>query len=121
MPVAALADIHGNVHALDSVLADSRFAEADRVVVLGDVVAGTFPAEVLELLDALGERVQILRGNGERIVFDEDGESSVWVRDRLGPELLKAVANWPATFAIEVDGLGPVRCCHALPDDDAAT
>ena len=119
MPVAALADIHGNVHALDAVLADPRFPEADRVVVLGDVVAGTFPAEVLERLDALGERVQILRGNGERIVFDEDGESSIWVRERLGPERLRAVASWPATFAIEVDGLGPVRCCHALPDDDA--
>ena len=49
MPIAALADIHGNVHALRAVLADDRLAAADRIVVLGDVVAGTFPVETLEL------------------------------------------------------------------------
>ena len=44
MKFAALADIHGNVQALDAVLADQRCASADEIVVLGDVVAGTFPS-----------------------------------------------------------------------------
>ena len=39
MAVAALADIHGNSQALEAVLADPRFAAAERVVVLGDTVA----------------------------------------------------------------------------------
>jgi predicted phosphodiesterase len=52
--VAAIADIHGNVHALDAVLADPRLQQADRIVVLGDVVAGTFPTESFDRLAALG-------------------------------------------------------------------
>ena len=118
---AALADLHGNVHALDAVLGDSRFAAADRIVVLGDVVAGTFPVETFEQVAALGERVQVLRGNAERIVLDGEGEESAWVRDLLGHVRLAIVAAWPASFAIDVPGLGPVRCCHAIPDDDERT
>jgi putative phosphoesterase len=116
--VAALADIHGNVQALDAVLADPRCAAADEIVVLGDVVAGTFPVECLERLDALGDRVRILRGNADRIVLEDDGEESRWVRDLLGRERLAAVAGWPTSFVIEVEGLGAVHCCHATPRDD---
>ena len=118
MPVAALADIHGNVQALDAVLVDPRFASADRVVVLGDVVAGTFPAETFDRLAALGDRIRILRGNAERIVLEDDGEESRWVRDRLGPARLSSVAAWPASFSIDVEQLGAVLCCHAAPSSD---
>jgi len=121
--VAALADIHGNIHALDAVLADPRCAAADEIVVLGDVVAGTFPVECLDRLTALGDRVRILRGNADRIVLEDDGEESRWVRDLLGRERLAAVADWPRSFAITVDGLGEVLCCHATPysDEDILT
>lgn len=63
MPTAALADIHGNVQALDAVLADRRLEAAEQVVVLSDVVAGTFPAETFDRLAELGDRVRILRGS----------------------------------------------------------
>jgi hypothetical protein len=53
MPTAALADVHGNLHALNAVLSDPRLARAERIVVLGDVVTGTFPAETLDRLTAL--------------------------------------------------------------------
>ncbi|MEX0674880.1 MAG: metallophosphoesterase family protein [Gaiellaceae bacterium] len=119
MPTAALADIHGNVQALEAVLADRRFAAAERVVVLGDVVAGTFPAETLDRLAVLGDRVRILSGNADRIVLEEDGESD-WVRERLGAQRLAAVAAWPASFTVAVEGLGSVLCCHAAPEDDDA-
>jgi predicted phosphodiesterase len=118
MPVAALADIHGNVQALDAVLADPRFAAAERVVALGDAVAGTFPVETFDRLAALGDRVAILRGNADRLVLESDEEESRWVHDRLGSERVSAVRAWPASFTIEVDGLGAVRCCHATPSDD---
>jgi predicted phosphodiesterase len=119
MPTAALADIHGNLQALDAVLADRRFAGAEHVVVLGDVVAGTFPAETFDRLAALGDRARILRGNADRIVLEEEGESR-WVRERLGGERLAAVAAWPDSFTVAVEGLGVVRCCHATPEDDEA-
>jgi len=121
MKVAALADIHGNVQALEAVLADPLCASADEIVVLGDVVAGTFPVECLDRLDALGDRVRILRGNADRIVLEDDGEESRWVRVRLGPERLAAVAAWPTSFVIDVEELGAVRCCHATPRSDEDT
>jgi predicted phosphodiesterase len=117
MPTAALADIHGNVQALDAVLGDPRFATADRIVVLGDVVAGTFPVQTFDRLDALGGAL-ILRGNADRIVLDEEGEESRWVRQRLGPDRVAAVRTWPTSFAIDVEGLGIVRCCDATPSDN---
>jgi predicted phosphodiesterase len=118
MPTAALADIHGNAHALDAVLADPRFAAAERIVVLGDVAAGTFPEETFDRLLALGDVVRILRGNADRLVLERGDEESRWVYDRLGPERVSAVAAWPISFAIEVEQLGAVRCCHATPSDD---
>jgi len=118
MPTAALADIHGNLPALEAVLADPRLAAADRIVVLGDVVTGTFPAETLDRLTALTGPVLFLRGNADRLALEDPGEWYEWVRERLGPERIETVRSWPLTFAIEVEGLGPVRCCHALPHDD---
>jgi predicted phosphodiesterase len=120
MRVAALADIHGNVHALDAVLADPRFARAELVVVLGDVIAGPFPAETFDRLADLGPRVRVLRGNADRLVFDEGTEVSRWRRERLGAERLSAARTWPSTFVVDVDTLGAVRCCHATPTSDEA-
>ena len=51
--VAVLCDIHGNLPALDAVLAELAADPPDAVVIGGDVVAGPFPAEVLERLDGL--------------------------------------------------------------------
>jgi predicted phosphodiesterase len=118
MPVAALADIHGNVHALDAVLADPRFAAVEGVVVLGDVIAGTFPVETFDRLLGMGDSVRILRGNADRLVLEGEDEESRWVHDKLGPERVWAVRDWPLSFVIEVEGLGAVRCCHATPNDD---
>jgi putative phosphoesterase len=118
MAVAAIADIHANLHALQAVLADARFQAADEVVVLGDSIAGPFPAETFDLLADLGVKARILRGNADRLVLEEDTEASRWRRQRLGPERLAAVAAWPQWFPIEVPGLGRVRCCHATPRSD---
>jgi predicted phosphodiesterase len=118
MPTAALADVHGNLHALDAVLSDPRLARAERIVVLGDVVTGTFPAETLDRLTALPGSVSFVRGNADRLALDDSGEWYGWVRERLGAERMATVRSWPLTFAIEVDGLGAVRCCHAVPEDD---
>ena len=96
MAIAALADIHGNVHALQAVLADPRFEAADQVVVLGDVVAGTFPAETLDFVVGLGERARILRGNADRIVLEEEGGEAAWVRERLTSAQLEAVRGLAA-------------------------
>jgi putative phosphoesterase len=66
--VAALYDVHGNLPALDAVLADPAFARAEAVVVGGDVAAGPLPAEVLDRLAGLALTVRWVRGNADREV-----------------------------------------------------
>jgi predicted phosphodiesterase len=68
--VAALYDVHGNLPALEAVLADPAFARADTVVVGGDVASGPMPAEVLDRLRGLDLPVRWVRGNADREVVD---------------------------------------------------
>jgi hypothetical protein len=91
MPTAALADIHGNLPALEAVLADPRCAAADSVVVLGDVVTGTFPAETFDRVTALDKPARFLRGNADRLALDDPAAWYGWVRVRLRPERIAAV------------------------------
>ena len=48
MRIAALYDVHGNLPALEAVLADPRCAAADLIVVGGDLVAGPMPGECVD-------------------------------------------------------------------------
>ena len=74
MRVAVLSDIHGNLPALEAVLAEPDVAAADRVVLLGDIALGPLPAESLDLLASLGERAVWVHGNCEReVVAAYDG------------------------------------------------
>ncbi|GAB4177370.1 MAG: metallophosphoesterase family protein [Terrimicrobiaceae bacterium] len=51
MKIACISDIHSNLVALESVLADIRHAQPDLVVCLGDIVGyGPQPAECLDLV-----------------------------------------------------------------------
>jgi predicted phosphodiesterase len=128
MQVAALYDIHGNLPALEAVLAEPDVAAADVVVIGGDALEGPMPVEALARLEGLGDRVRWLRGNTEREVLerrdadpDEGGvwdRRATWVAAQLTSEQLARIAAWPATVAVDVDGLGPTRFCHATPRDD---
>jgi len=64
--IAALYDVHGNLPALEAVLAEGAASSVDRIVVGGDVVAGPMPREVLSLIRNLGDDTVWVRGNGER-------------------------------------------------------
>jgi putative phosphoesterase len=63
--IATLYDIHGNLAALEAVLAE---VPTDATIVVGgDVCAGgPHPSETLERLRGLGDRVLWLRGNADR-------------------------------------------------------
>ena len=54
MRVAVLADIHGNLPALDAVLAEVEAAGADVIVLNGDMATGPMPAQTLERLAGAG-------------------------------------------------------------------
>ena len=73
---AVIADIHGNLLALDAVLADIATRGITRVIDLGDCVSGPlWPAETCDRLMALG--FPTVRGNHDHWVAD-------WPAGRLG-------------------------------------
>src|SRR6201999_2088551 len=124
MRILALYDIHGNIDALEAVLADRRAADPDLVVIGGDTVPGPFCHEVLDRLQSLPTPTSWVRGNGEREVADaaadEDGAepdpadaAAVAARataTRLGAQRARPLGQLPLT--IEHDG---VLFCHAIP------
>ena len=127
MRVAALYDIHGNLHALEAALADVDEARPDVVLIGGDVVLGPFPRETLELLDGLGERALLIRGNTDRILLQPPAEPSgpapwperqAWVRGQLTEDQLGRFADLSDQTVIDVDGLGDVLFCHGSPRGD---
>jgi predicted phosphodiesterase len=102
------------------VLAEVESERPDLVLVGGDLVAGPFPAESLDVLRALEPPVEFVRGNADREVVAGGAEDRDWCLDRLGPERAAFVAGWPLTVRSEVEGLGRVLFCHATPDSDEA-
>lgn len=120
MRIAALYDIHGNLPALEAVLADVDAAGADIVLVGGDVLSGPFPAECLDALDALDDRVVYVRGNADREVLAGGEGDRSWCLSALGPEHARRAGEWPLTVTLDADGHGPVLFCHATPESDEA-
>jgi predicted phosphodiesterase len=108
--VAALYDVHGNVHALEAVLAEVERERVDAIVFGGDVLYGPFPAETLEL--ARSVEASWVRGNCERDPRGE-GDNAGWVYEQLPEREWANLAQLPT--AIELDG---VCYCHATPTDD---
>jgi putative phosphoesterase len=66
MRVAVLADIHGNLPALDAVLRDVEACGVDAIVLNGDLADGPMPAQTLDRLEELGSRAMWVRGNTDR-------------------------------------------------------
>jgi putative phosphoesterase len=98
--VAVLCDVHGNLPALEAVLAEVAREEVDAVVSGGDVLSPPFARECVERLRAVG--ATFVRGNA----------------DRLEPGWEDVVAGWLLTAELDVDGLGRVVVCHGSPRSD---
>jgi putative phosphoesterase len=115
--VAALYDIHGNLTALEAVLAE--VPEDATIVVGGDVVAGgEQPSETLARLRALGDRARWVRGNADRELFPGEGglvpEPLVeQTRSRLSEGEIAFLHDLPETQRID-----DVLYCHASPRND---
>lgn len=117
MRLAAFSDIHGNLHALDAVLADIATTGADLAVNLGDILSGPlWIAETAERLISLD--VPTIRGNHERQVLAPDvaamGASDAFAASRLLPQHRTWLAGLPATLQLTDE----LFCCHGTPDSD---
>ena len=127
MRIAAVADIHGNLPALEAVLADIEAAKVDHIVFCGDYVLGAADDK------GCWERVKetgapMVRGNAERYAAEfgtEKGEER-WHGEQFKPlqytvsqftdEERQELGRLPTTF--KLDEAPDVLFYHANPVND---
>ncbi|WP_376087204.1 metallophosphoesterase family protein [Roseomonas sp. CCTCC AB2023176] len=117
MRIAAIADVHGNLLALEAVLDDLAGFAPDLVVNLGDTVSG--PLQAAETADLLMARsFPTVRGNHDRHLIHPPakgmGASDRAAHAGLAPHHLAWLAALPATLR----PVPEVLCLHGCPDDD---
>ena len=137
MRIAMISDAHGNLHALDAVLADLESAGPfDEVIYGGDFAfRGAFPAEVIERIRERGYRA--VRGNTDEFlvematggayqtsITDESQRHTPalqvfdrWALERMSPEQVEYLASLP--LRIDIDAPRPdasrLTIVHATP------
>ena len=117
MRIAVISDIHGNVAALDAVLADIATRGVDEIVNLGDICSGgLFPAETADRLMPLA--LPTIRGNHERQLVtlprQHMGESDLYAAQHLRPEQLRWLGDLPSSLRVAND----ILLVHGTPDSD---
>ncbi|WID98651.1 metallophosphoesterase family protein [Bosea vestrisii] len=116
MRLGVIADVHGNLPALEAVLSRLAGLAVDAVVNLGDCASGPlWPAETVRLLRA--STMSHVRGNHDRALGAASPEG-LGASDSFAWRDLDAEArNWLAALPFEVE-IGKARCFHASPIDD---
>lgn len=117
MRIAAIADVHGNLHALEAVLADIARRGVDVVVNLGDHCSGPLlPVETAERLMALG--VPTVGGNCDRRIAD-GSPSTMSPSDRHAAALLADPhVAWLRGLTQTLRLGDDVLLCHGTPESD---
>jgi hypothetical protein len=115
--IAVLTDIHGNLPALEAVIADAEAQGCTGFVNLGDSLSGPlWPAETADLL--IDFDWPTIAGNHERQLLTIDrarmGASDAFARDVLNDGHLQWLASLPPTLQLSPD----VLLCHGTPTDD---
>jgi len=121
MRLAVVSDIHGNLPALEAVLADLEKVRPDAVVLGGDLaLGGPHPVEVVDRLRQLGWPSVL--GNTDEALDEQRlpeklhatfvGMAAARTREMLGPERVDWLTSLPLEW--RADGVGVV---HATPGD----
>lgn len=112
MRIGVIADVHGNLAALEAVVERLRAAAPDLIVNLGDLVSGPFdPAGSAEAQMQAGFRT--IAGNHERQLLDGgEGAFDVLARPLLSAQHLAWIDGLPATLTLAE---GDVFACHGSP------
>lgn len=135
--VALLGDVHGNVAALEAVLAEVQRHKPDVVAVLGDhVLNGPRPAETVDAVMGLAASgALVIAGNTDIAVADGDYAAAFpwldevpvshraaaeWARDQLSDEQLDFLRRLPAERRLSVEGDILLLACHASPGSQTA-
>jgi len=125
--LAILADIHGNLPALEAVLQDLSQFSVDHVIVAGDAIdRGPFSVQVLERVTREGWAV--IRGNAEFYLLDyntprapvEWKDTTLFplhprLHQQLNGRWLTSIAAWPDTLSLRFPDALPIRVVHGSP------
>jgi len=123
MKLAILSDIHGNLLALQAVLADVALQDVDQILNLGDIASGPLqPAETLDLL--MTHNFLTIAGNHERQLLtlmaqanepSDPTTSDGYAASQLNP----AHTAWLQALPVSLELMeGEVLLCHGTPDSD---
>ena len=126
--LAILADIHGNLPALEAVLSDLKNFEVDQVIVAGDVINfGPFSNQTAKIVIENGWPV--IRGNNEYFLLDSGTPRApaewsdpilfaptIWTIQHLDPELKAVISTWPDTLNLRFGDAPPIQVFHGTPD-----
>jgi predicted phosphodiesterase len=131
MRLAILADVHGNLPALEAVLVDVEQQEADGILVAGDTVDGPYALEPLQALRARGS--WMIRGNREQYMLAYDrGDAPPawrsgaqwaglrWIYHHLDREALDFIASLPDQGTYAPEGAAAIRVVHGAPQGVSA-
>jgi putative phosphoesterase len=122
MKLALIADIHGNVVALNAVLSDIAKDGVDKIICLGDVANGPQPLEVLKRVREL--RCPIVMGNADGWLlgqFTPEPEGEIgkrildmgnWCREQLSKSDLDFLKTFQPTHSIQLDDMTELLCFH---------
>jgi predicted phosphodiesterase len=130
--IALLSDIHGNLPALEAVVADIRATAPDAVYVLGDMINGCpWSAEVVDLLISLGW--PMLLGNHDDAVLqlgtprmepryaDRNRYPALWwTRGHLPQGHQEILERLPRELSLAFDDAPRLRLVHGLPGNFSA-
>ena len=114
--IAVLSDIHGNLPALEAVVADAEARGCTRFLNLGDILSGPlWPAETADWL--MARDWPTIAGNHERQLLHipparmNDSDAFTW--SHLSEAQLRWLDALPATLALEA-----LFLCHGTPGSD---
>ncbi|KQX17554.1 MULTISPECIES: metallophosphoesterase family protein [unclassified Sphingomonas] len=117
MRIAAISDIHGNLAALDAVLADIGRRGVDLTVNLGDMLSGPLdPVGTADRLIALD--LPTIRGNHERQLLTLERVAMGASDACTAPQLSDCHRAWLASVPVGMRIAPDILLCHGTPRSD---
>lgn len=119
MKIAIISDIHANMQALETVLADIKSENCDKILCLGDyVMAGPQPKETLKYVMENSKDWEMIKGNTDVMVSNVDlyadkvksvfpimGEALVNDAKELDDEMITFLKNLPEQKELNIEGV----------------
>lgn len=126
--LAILSDTHGNLPALEAVLADIQQRDVDGFIVAGDLVGGPQAVETIRLLRSLGS--WMIQGNNEVYIlrYDTGDVPDAWRTSRqwalirwayrhLDRDTLEFIKSLPEQRVVALPSTAAIRVVHGSPRD----